>query len=248
MVHIWFSSATQEKVAALIHGAMSSSATWWRVGPALAAAGWHVVAVDLPGHGTQRSLGQEFTLEAFAAATAAQLPERVDLLAGHSLGAVVALILATRPRFTRALVLEEPPDSRPDRLAQLAKVIRHDAALVSRDPAALTRRARRANPGWSDEDVRHAVDGVARADVPAFLAALATRPQWDLPGLIARADVPTCVLTDRGYPLSPRLRAVVRPEWLLQFDHGHCIHRSTPDQWLRVVRRFARHALAPDDG
>jgi pimeloyl-ACP methyl ester carboxylesterase len=35
----------------LIHGVTSSAATWWRIGPALAATGRRIVAVDLPGHG-----------------------------------------------------------------------------------------------------------------------------------------------------------------------------------------------------
>jgi alpha-beta hydrolase superfamily lysophospholipase len=36
---------------ALLHGMMSTAATWWRIGPALAAMGWSVDALDLPGHG-----------------------------------------------------------------------------------------------------------------------------------------------------------------------------------------------------
>src|SRR6476659_7981003 len=35
----------------MLHGVTSSAATWWRIGPALAATGRYVVAVDLPGHG-----------------------------------------------------------------------------------------------------------------------------------------------------------------------------------------------------
>ena len=37
--------------ALLLHGSTSSSATWWRVGPGLAAQGWAVSALDLPSHG-----------------------------------------------------------------------------------------------------------------------------------------------------------------------------------------------------
>ena len=36
---------------ALLHGMMSTAATWWRIGPALAGMGWTVDAPDLPGHG-----------------------------------------------------------------------------------------------------------------------------------------------------------------------------------------------------
>jgi len=35
----------------LVHGVTSNAAIWWRIGPALAAAGRRVIAVDMPGHG-----------------------------------------------------------------------------------------------------------------------------------------------------------------------------------------------------
>ncbi|MDQ2964844.1 MAG: alpha/beta hydrolase, partial [Chloroflexota bacterium] len=35
----------------LVHGVTSLTGTWWRIGPALAAAGYLVIAIDLPGHG-----------------------------------------------------------------------------------------------------------------------------------------------------------------------------------------------------
>src|SRR6478752_1162670 len=43
-------SATDPPVL-LMHGVTSNADTWWRVGPALAAAGRHVIAIDMPGHG-----------------------------------------------------------------------------------------------------------------------------------------------------------------------------------------------------
>lgn len=35
----------------LVHGVNSNARIWWRIGPALAAAGHRVVAIDMPGHG-----------------------------------------------------------------------------------------------------------------------------------------------------------------------------------------------------
>ncbi|MGQ9928168.1 MAG: alpha/beta fold hydrolase [Chloroflexaceae bacterium] len=37
--------------ALLLHGITSSAATFWRVAPALRAAGHRVIALDMPGHG-----------------------------------------------------------------------------------------------------------------------------------------------------------------------------------------------------
>jgi alpha-beta hydrolase superfamily lysophospholipase len=47
----------------LLHGMTSLSATWWRIGPGLAARGWQVVAPDLPGHGTAARLSGPLDLD-----------------------------------------------------------------------------------------------------------------------------------------------------------------------------------------
>ncbi|MBA3290388.1 MAG: alpha/beta fold hydrolase, partial [Actinobacteria bacterium] len=43
--------------AVLVHGVTAWSATWWRIGPALAERGWDVTAVDLRGHGDSPRAG-----------------------------------------------------------------------------------------------------------------------------------------------------------------------------------------------
>src|SRR5687768_3230857 len=43
----------------LVHGVTSSAGIWRRVGPALAAAGFRVTAVDMPGHGRAPRRGNE---------------------------------------------------------------------------------------------------------------------------------------------------------------------------------------------
>lgn len=50
---------TGDRTALLVHGIMSDSRTWRRVGPALAERGYRVLAVDLRGHG--RSPRGEYT-------------------------------------------------------------------------------------------------------------------------------------------------------------------------------------------
>ncbi|RII97423.1 alpha/beta fold hydrolase, partial [Clavibacter michiganensis subsp. insidiosus] len=39
------------RAAVLLHGLMGSAESWWRIAPLLAARGYRVLAVDLPGHG-----------------------------------------------------------------------------------------------------------------------------------------------------------------------------------------------------
>ena len=41
----------EDRPLILIHGVTASARIWWRLGPAIAASGRRVIAVDLPGHG-----------------------------------------------------------------------------------------------------------------------------------------------------------------------------------------------------
>src|SRR5436190_1596946 len=94
MTLTWPVRGTPRGTVVLLHGLMARAATWWRIGPALAERGWHTSAVDLPGHGSAPRLPGAVDLDGFAAALAERLPDRVDLLVGHSLGAVTALVRA----------------------------------------------------------------------------------------------------------------------------------------------------------
>jgi pimeloyl-ACP methyl ester carboxylesterase len=69
----------------LIHGLSSIAGTWWRIGPALAARGWDVSAVDQAGHGGRPVRG-EVDAAGLAAAVLEVHPEAPDVLIGHSLG------------------------------------------------------------------------------------------------------------------------------------------------------------------
>ncbi len=134
----------------LLHGMTSQAATWWRIGPALAARGWQAVALDLPGHGAMPRLARPLDLDTLVEGVAERLPGPVDLLVGHSLGAIVALALAGRqPATARALVLEDPPGPCGADPAALADTLAADAALVRADRDRLLRRERDANPRWA---------------------------------------------------------------------------------------------------
>src|SRR5688572_8746339 len=90
----------------LIHGVTSSAAVWWRIGPALAATGRRVVAVDQAGHGqTGHWQGhvrfRDNAADIAAFARAARLVTDDLQVIGHSWGAVTAAALPAvglRPR------------------------------------------------------------------------------------------------------------------------------------------------------
>jgi pimeloyl-ACP methyl ester carboxylesterase len=243
---------------ALLHGVMALADTWWRIGPALAQRGWRVTAIDLPGHGGDARRDGALDLDALADGVAARLAGPVDVLAGHSLGAIVALgLLARDPAAARAVVLEEPPPLRGIDLGALAAVIAHDAAAVRRGRAPLVAREREANPRWDAGDVERSVRGIEEADSTAVVAALRGPLQWDLSALLADAGVPALVLAapdaPGSFPLDPgsalrgadreAVRVALPPERFVVLEGGHCLHRDDPARWLEVVDGFARAAL-----
>lgn len=247
----------------LLHGEASHAATWWRVGPALAEQGWRVTALDLPGHGRMPTTNRPLHLPTLVQGVAERLPGQVELLVGHGLGAVVALVLASRyPDLTRAVVLEEPPSSTYDDRVGLAEAILADSALARSDRDQLAARLRRDHPRWSPHDVEHAVDGVVAADVPALLAGLRSPRPWDLPTLLARLPVPALLLVapDTPDPLGTGAVSTLRgldrraaertlsPERFTLLHGGHHLHRDLPEQWVKVVTEFAHDVCPAPEG
>lgn len=94
-----------------LHGLGASGTTWDRLAPLLSphAPGW---AIDFPGSGRSRPLPSgQCTPAAYAQAVLsflAESPEPIHLI-GHSLGALVALMIATeKPELIRSLTLISP--------------------------------------------------------------------------------------------------------------------------------------------
>jgi pimeloyl-ACP methyl ester carboxylesterase len=109
----------------LIHGWTASTHWFDRITPLLEDR-YHVIRVDLLGHGGSAKPKDGYSMEAQAdrvAAALEQLGVRRALVAGHSTGGEVAIALAARhPKLTRALaVIDTEPDEKfvdPDLLAQ----------------------------------------------------------------------------------------------------------------------------------
>jgi pimeloyl-ACP methyl ester carboxylesterase len=150
----------------LIHGAWHSSACWARLTPLLTAAGHRVLALDLPGHGTnarfprpgQRSPLADLTLEDAAQAVLATLKTlpRPRVLVGHSMaGHVLSRVAELAPGEVDQLVYLSAfmPVERPsfaDYMTLPEARTEYVQSLILGDPVQLG--ASRIDPHSSDPD------------------------------------------------------------------------------------------------
>ena len=97
----------------LLHGSTGSSATWVPVLAALAAGGWQAAALDFRGHG--QSAGREdlqrWRIEDYVADVCAVLRQWDSLrtLAGHSMGGLVAQLVAGQANLDRLVLVASSP-------------------------------------------------------------------------------------------------------------------------------------------
>jgi len=250
----WRSWGASGRRALLLHGTTSSSATWWKVGPALAEAGWRVKAPDLPGHGASPRASRPLTPEIAARWVARELADRpIDLVVGHSFGAAVALSLLADGPEIRSVVLDELPGPTSVDWDAEAETVLSRVASARRDPLAVGEQTRAAQPRWTDRDCRQAVHDLASSGAEDIAAGLRKGPEW--PALEAcRPTVPTLVIaaaeTDGrtgvgtgladGSVLRGPERAAARKiaDAFVELDGGHCLHRDQPDAWLRAILDF----------
>jgi acyl transferase domain-containing protein/acyl-CoA synthetase (AMP-forming)/AMP-acid ligase II/predicted alpha/beta-fold hydrolase len=98
----------------LVHGILDQGLAWEKVAQPLAERGYYVVAPDLRGHGKSDHVGKggSYSLLDFVADLdflTSHLTDQPFTLVGHSLGSVIAAILASiRPQKVSKLVLVEP--------------------------------------------------------------------------------------------------------------------------------------------
>ena len=243
----------------LVHGTRTSHSQWDPQVPALRAAGHHVLAPDLPGHGARR--GENFTLEAAqsviegAARTAHEATALPVHLVGSSLGGMLAIHSAAR--------LSTPP--RP----VLGSVIACGAA-VQPTPGAARLYARLMTAGDLLPSMRSETAAFpftwllgpvgaraylrgGRADRDVVAPAFAAVASLDLRSELARLPVPVTFLHGRGdqLRLHERSFAAAAPHGRLELlPYGnHMVNLVRPERFtadlLRVLARAETTSPGP---
>ena len=237
---------TEKRSILLLHGVQSSQLTWWRLQQDLEDLGWQVHAVDMLGHGSSRAAGPEkLTVGDLARDVLGQVPGPVDVLAGHSLGSIVALTLvALEQEYCGRLVIEDPPGlSGSLELGDAAAGVEENVRTARADPEGTVDALLEQNPVWSRRDAENSVQNRLMLDL-ARVAKLLRTDRWDLQALVADCPVPIQLLAatqdsalrdpDRSV-LMDRLPA----DQVVNIESGHTIHRERPGLWLHHVLRFA---------
>jgi pimeloyl-ACP methyl ester carboxylesterase len=237
---------TDTRTILLLHGVIASRLTWWRLEQDLQDLGWNVHAVDLLGHGSRNAAGpSDLTVEDLARDVLSQLPGPVNVLAGHSLGSVVALSVAELvPDYCDRVVIEDPPAiSRTPMEHDIVRNLEETVRATRADPAGTQRALLEDNPLWSYRDAENSVANRLNLDVERVARFLRTT-RWEIEDLVERCPVPVSLLaatqdSTLGEPARSALLTRLPAERVAVVDSGHTIHRERPALWLHHVLRFA---------
>jgi pimeloyl-ACP methyl ester carboxylesterase len=244
----WAAAAADAPVALLLHGITGSSGTWWRVGPALADAGWRVVALDLPGHGDSPRMDAPMKIPDWAASVRESVAgEAIDLAIGHSSGGgTLVEAVSQDPTLARRIVVEEPPGAgdapRPDWAAQLER----EVAAARRAPERIERLLLRQNPSWLRRDAREAVAALRASDIEVIAEMERRGMGYRVAELVPTLTVPTLLMLaeeDRSSLRAEARRAVLDgapPTMTVRhFPTGHVIHSDAFDEYVATIVAWA---------
>lgn len=225
----------------LVHGLGSSGALMWRLGDALANAGWHAIAVDLRGHGdAPRAL--DYTVAAYAADLMASAPARGgswDAVIGHSLGAAAStMAAASDSSWTKKLILIDPAILVEDRDASIVRRSQERAFADNRIEV-----VQEEHPLWHAQDQELKIDAVVRASGWAVEQTSSQNQPWDVRADAARLAVPTHVIAAdpevyslfTGETAEKMLASNTNISMSIVAGAGHSPHRDEPDETIRQL-------------
>jgi pimeloyl-ACP methyl ester carboxylesterase len=233
-------SGSGPRTAVLIHGMMSDHRAWHRVAAELQDDGYRVVAVDLAGHGVSPR-SRRYSPRTWAADVAetleAELDGPPDLLMGHSLGGLVASLVA-EGLAPRAAIYIDPAFAFPRGVRGVA--LKTMFTLAPR-PGAWT--LRRLNPRWSAADVDLELATLRLWDKRTILGFVDTGPLVPPQNLVAPSLV---ILAEKSLLISRAVADGLRGSGMtvtIVPGSGHTVFRDDHAGFMTLVRGWlTRHA------
>lgn len=225
------------RVAVLVHGMMGAASQYYEVGPALAARGYRVVAVDLPGHG-ESPRAPEADLGLFVRSVVETVGVEPELAIGHSLGAVVLAAALPVLRPARAVYVDVPFIEERQEADAGEMLERFEKARATRTVEQL----RVSRPMWTEEDRRVEAEAARQFD-PVTAAALEVAHSNEPPGnppdtssipsLLIRAEPSRYVSPERAAELKALGFEVKEIE-----GAGHCVWYGHHAQFMKLIDEF----------
>jgi pimeloyl-ACP methyl ester carboxylesterase len=219
-----------ERNAVLVHGVLSDSRNWRTVGPALADLGYHVIAVDLRGHGNS-SKADRYSPELFADDLVETVPSHPELIMGHSLGGLAVSLAVERIQPERAIYVDPAFSG-----VKLAWWQRFFIPIVQRRiPRSTEAAIAKSNPKWDPEDVTIEAETFRSFDMKALRSLL-------VPGALRAPEkmvVPSLVvLADDSQLVKPELAEQLRSEgYVVRVVAGtsHTVNRDDFDGFMAAL-------------
>ena len=227
------------RTAVLLHGIMSDHRAWHRVSGELVEKGFRVIALDLAGHGgspRSRRYSPAAWADDVVETLQPLLTRRPDVIMGHSLGALVASMVADR-LAPRAAVYVDPAFAFPRGLRGVVMKLLFAVAPRPRRGALV-----RWNPKWSASDVDIELATLRDWDKRTILGLARTRPlappaRLTAPSLVVLAEK-SLLITDAVASGLRRLGMTV----VTVPGTGHAVFRDEHARFMDVVERWLRTA------
>jgi pimeloyl-ACP methyl ester carboxylesterase len=233
----------------LLHGLIGSGACWAPLARALASE-CDVVMPDARGHGGSSAPDHGYRYDDLARDVEGLLRGlglSRPILLGHSMGGMIAALLASRnPGLLRGLVLVDPTFLGPERQREVheSDVAAQHRRMLDLSKSELVAQARARHPRRSLEIVELQADARLKTSVAAF--DVLTPPNPDYRDVVRAIDVPTLLVVGDTSPvvtletaaelqsLNPRLRAAQVA------DAGHGLPFDQPERLADAVVSFVR--------
>jgi pimeloyl-ACP methyl ester carboxylesterase len=181
----------------LLHGITSAARAWWRVAPVFVARGYHVYALDMPGHGESDET-EDHRIENIAALAAGAM-HALDLsgaaLIGHSWGGATALVMAStdegRELLSRVVLVD--PALRMSATWGAERLPNYLGGL-GLPPEETLPMVRANNPDWHECDVFWKGEALQQCRVAAVRGLFLDSGERNLTARFAQVEIPLLLL------------------------------------------------------